>query len=202
MSVRPSSRRERNKQAVRIRINRATVRLIQARGIDSVTVENICQKADIARMTFYNYYASRHELLTEICRAELLDPVSVYIEKALEGGAPLCDQIEQLLQWAKVGFRQHGPLQRELIVYLIDHVSSDQNNDTNQLDFFTVTLDHFYGCHETSIKQGLTRRFCAVATVASMVGVLLNWLNFEDYPIDDRLDTLTGFFVDSFIKVE
>ncbi|MGI9277594.1 MAG: TetR/AcrR family transcriptional regulator [Endozoicomonas sp.] len=201
VTVKASSRRERNKQAVRARINRATIRLIQVRGIESVTVENICQRADVARMTFYNYYTSRHDLLDTLCRSELLLPVSGHFRRMAEEEGDLVEQLNGLLLIARQGFSLLDDLQRELIVYMIDNVSGDQADDSNQLDFFTATLEDFYLRHQQDIKSGLCPRFCAVATVGAMTGILMNWLNSEEYPVDSRLDSLAWLLADSFAQV-
>ena len=47
-------------------IREAFVSLVLDKGYDAVTVEDIAERADIARATFYAHYADKHELLTRL----------------------------------------------------------------------------------------------------------------------------------------
>jgi AcrR family transcriptional regulator len=58
-----SSRRERRKREVQERIIEAGMALFVEQGCEATTVEQICERADIARKTFYSYYPSRQHLV-------------------------------------------------------------------------------------------------------------------------------------------
>ena len=47
-------------------IREAFISLVLDRGFDAVTVEDIAERADIARATFYAHYADKHDLLTTL----------------------------------------------------------------------------------------------------------------------------------------
>jgi hypothetical protein len=64
-------RRERRKLEVRARIREAGVALFDARGIQATTVQDICERADVAQKTFFNHFPSRRHLLREIAQASL-----------------------------------------------------------------------------------------------------------------------------------
>jgi len=55
----PLGLRERKRAATRQAIQVATMQLIQERGIDGVTVDEIARVADIAPRTFFNYFPSK-----------------------------------------------------------------------------------------------------------------------------------------------
>lgn len=59
------SRRERKKERTRQEIYRAAMDLFLARGFDSVTIEEICQAADVARGTFFLHFPTKDALLLE-----------------------------------------------------------------------------------------------------------------------------------------
>src|SRR5688500_10603832 len=59
----PTDRRVRkSRQAIR----EAFISLVLDKGFEAVTVEDIAERADIARATFYAHYSDKHELLTTL----------------------------------------------------------------------------------------------------------------------------------------
>jgi AcrR family transcriptional regulator len=68
------SRRERKKQETRQRLLECAWRLFQEKGIDQATVEDITEAADVAKGTFFNYFATKEAIVSEIAlwRIELL----------------------------------------------------------------------------------------------------------------------------------
>ncbi|PYP30001.1 MAG: TetR/AcrR family transcriptional regulator, partial [Gemmatimonadetes bacterium] len=48
------SRRERKKEETKERIFKAAFALFKHKGVDATTVEEICDKADVAKGTFFN----------------------------------------------------------------------------------------------------------------------------------------------------
>lgn len=51
--------RERKKSQTRAAIHEAAIRLVDAHGLDGVTIEQICADADVSPRTFFNYYPSK-----------------------------------------------------------------------------------------------------------------------------------------------
>lgn len=65
VAIAPRSRRERKKERTRQEIFRAAMALFIARGFDAVTVEDICQTADVAKGTFFSHFSTKDALLLE-----------------------------------------------------------------------------------------------------------------------------------------
>jgi AcrR family transcriptional regulator len=60
-----TSRRERKKQRTRRQIFRAALELFEEQGVEAVRIEQICERADVAKATFFLHFPSRSALLTE-----------------------------------------------------------------------------------------------------------------------------------------
>ncbi|WP_424935860.1 MULTISPECIES: TetR/AcrR family transcriptional regulator [Bacteria] len=58
-AARAGGRRERKKQLTRRAIHEAALHLVEEHGLDGVTVEQICEAADISSRTFFNYFPSK-----------------------------------------------------------------------------------------------------------------------------------------------
>jgi AcrR family transcriptional regulator len=61
----PVSRRERKKGRTRADIYNAAMNLFLRRGFDSVTIDDICDSADVARATFFLHFPAKEALLIE-----------------------------------------------------------------------------------------------------------------------------------------
>lgn len=59
-------RRERKKQEVERRIREAALALFRERGYEETTVEEIAERADVAKGTFFNYFPKKDVLLTAL----------------------------------------------------------------------------------------------------------------------------------------
>ncbi len=61
----PASRRARKKQRTRSEIYHSAMTLFLQRGFDSVTIDQICEAADVARATFFLHFPEKEALLVE-----------------------------------------------------------------------------------------------------------------------------------------
>jgi AcrR family transcriptional regulator len=76
------SRRERKKERVRRQLYRAALELFPERGYDGTSVQEICDRADVAKGTFFNYFPSKEHVLLAYH-----DEIKLDVLRALEGGS-------------------------------------------------------------------------------------------------------------------
>src|SRR5678815_2045052 len=67
------SRRERKKDETRQRIFREAIGLFRERGFESTTVDEITERADVARGTFFNYFPKKDAVLAYLSEQRLVD---------------------------------------------------------------------------------------------------------------------------------
>ena len=56
-------RRERKKEETKRRIFETAVQLFNERGFDATTIDEIAERADVAKGTFFNYFPRKESLL-------------------------------------------------------------------------------------------------------------------------------------------
>jgi AcrR family transcriptional regulator len=69
LEAKPPSRRERKKERTRQEVYAAAMKLFAERSYHQVTVEEICDEADVARTTFFAHFPSKSALLLEYSRS-------------------------------------------------------------------------------------------------------------------------------------
>lgn len=77
------SHRERKKAESKERILKVARRLFQAKGFDAASVEEIAERADISKSTFFNYFDSKESLLYHIAIDEI-EKIEAFIEEKLD----------------------------------------------------------------------------------------------------------------------
>jgi len=103
LEMRVPGRRDRKKQQTRAALIAAALRLVDERGIERVTVEEISEAADVSTRTFFNYFATKDDALigdpivdaADLHERLLAAPADLPLLSALMLAlAPAIDQIE------------------------------------------------------------------------------------------------------------
>jgi len=116
-------RRERRKIELRSRILDAAKHLFVQQGFAQSKVAEICDRADVAQKTFFNYFPSKQDVLREIARVALADTVAQIESVRKEPGTAtqklgafyeqVCDQADEA-----------GPMHREMLTEIL-HVAHE-----------------------------------------------------------------------------
>jgi AcrR family transcriptional regulator len=88
------SRRERKKEETKERILKAAFELFRKHGFEATTVEEICDRADVAKGTFFNYFAHKEAVfsyLSESWVAEAEEKVGEMLEHGALTWKDVCD---------------------------------------------------------------------------------------------------------------
>lgn len=200
MPVAQLGRRERKKKAVRDSICNETIKLIERHGVDGLTIDAICDCVDIAKKTFYNYYASKHELLLDLCQMVLLQGTEAMMLEVMHSGKSVPDQLAAITAVIAKRDRDAGGLERELIAYSVNAMSTNLQQGAGQLAYVNRMFLAFFQHNRAALKQELSPEFCAEMTVGMFNAVTLNWLHNKDYDSASRFATLLGYLQRSMLK--
>ncbi|WP_372864591.1 TetR/AcrR family transcriptional regulator [Spongiibacter sp.] len=192
-------RRERKKKAVRETIRKETLRLIGRHGVEGLTIDAICDCVDIAKKTFYNYYATKHELMMELCEQELLQSTDKLIDELLACGEPFFQQLVHLVEVFINRNQQAGGVERQLIAYSVGAMAANISQGAGQLAFINNSFLRMYEHNRDALKPGLTPAFCAEMTVGMFNAITLNWVHNADYDSEARYREMLAFIRSSML---
>ena len=97
-ALRPGmGRRQRRAAETRIRLFRNALKLIAARGLANVTVEDITEAADVGKGTFFNYFSSKDHVLGVMAEIQLSKGREA-AASASQGGEPVRDVLRRLVR--------------------------------------------------------------------------------------------------------
>jgi AcrR family transcriptional regulator len=69
------SRRERKKEETKERIFKAAVKLFRDKGFEATTIDDITERADVAKGTFFNYFARKEAVLGYLLETRMTEAV-------------------------------------------------------------------------------------------------------------------------------
>lgn len=200
MPVSQLGRRERKKKAVREAIRKESLLLIGRHGVDGLTIDAICDCVDIAKKTFYNYYATKNELISELCAEELLQGTDKLIDEVIESGKPLPEQLQHIVNVFIQREKRAGGIERELIAFSVGALSANINEGAGQLAFINDVFLRFYEHHQAALKPEFSPVFCAEMTVGMLNAITLNWVHNTNYDSPSRYRQLGEFIISSMLR--
>jgi len=187
------SLREKRKQEVRSRINDAAIELFARHGCDAVTVEEICELADVARKTFYNYYQNKNELLNDLSDSLLLNETLNRIDMAMERHQGTADRLHFYFKLVAESMQSASDLERELILQSVLAISNNVEESGKKLSELNNYFSRIFteGQEQGDVSKEFSADFLADMTVGALNGMTLNWVHNREYPVVERLQDLS-----------
>lgn len=178
----PLGRRERKKLETRRRIFRSAFELFASKGFEETTVEEIARRADVAKGTVFNYFASKRALLLAAHQAwmETLEE-ELGVPGSWEG--PAREQLMRILGYLADLAIQHRDVSRLVIFETMReaHLRLAEEDDLESQDSVRI----LEGLAETVLRGGQERgeirrdvdpEQAASLVAASAFSTLVRWL--------------------------
>src|SRR5258705_658869 len=113
MSSQARSRGDRRKEETRAKILEAAVELFGEVGFEATKVSDVCERADVARQTFFNHFPAKSDLLAELYRNGV-DFLATMLHGAFERGSTTRERIALFFGAAVAAAIDVGPANRDL----------------------------------------------------------------------------------------
>lgn len=197
MSTAPApSRYERRRRETADRIVEAASTLFAEQGIAATTVTAICERADVARQTFFNHFPTKQDLVHELAlrgHAFFLEA----LEAARREGRDTGDRIARFFAALHGAASSVGPLHQELVAE-VTRVSVEITDEQ-----LVGSLSH--GVQKLlragRVQGDVGRRHSLEDQAALVLGALTNlffeWTHREGFPIAERSARMARLLADA-----
>ena len=115
------SRRERKKDETRHRIFRAAIDLFREKGFEQTTVDDITEKADVAKGTFFNYFRRKDAVLAYLSESRLL-AIEETSGSFLSTDRPVTEKLLELYSTGASAYEEDHELARYVLIELMSRV--------------------------------------------------------------------------------
>lgn len=190
------NRTERRRRETADRIAEAATTLFAERGFAATTVTAICERADVARQTFFNHFPSKQDLIHEFAlrgHAFFLET----LEQARREGSDTGDRIARFFAGLHGAATAVGPLHQELVAE-VTRVSVEMADEqlVGSLNQGIAKL-----LRAGRIQGDVSRRHALEDQVALVLGALQNlffeWTHRSDFPIAVRSARMARLLADA-----
>lgn len=188
----PAGRRERNKQRVKERLYTAALELFSEKGYDQTSIDDIAERADVARGTFFNYFPRKEDLIgawSERRRAKLM----THLAETRSYGA---GAVAQLKQCVSVLGRINEEERDLTVAMLTAWVKAGRpiQEDPYMADIFSEIVET--GCHTGELAENLSSSLVGNVLRDLYLGALYRWC-YQRGPVDagslnDELQEVLG----------
>lgn len=187
MATGEGTRFERRKQQSRDRILEAAFELFRAQGIERTTIEDICERADVATRTFFNHFPKRDDMVRALAVARLRGVEAALAERQATD-RPTSELLVAFFDEIAEFLDASGPFYRELVGAMLALTFSSPTSSTAATD----RSGELFGAFLTLIKSGVARGEVTVRhdpltltdiVVGTLVGVLMSWTADATYGI-------------------
>jgi AcrR family transcriptional regulator len=181
------SRRERKKEETRHRIFHAAVDLFRERGFQNTTVDEITEKADVAKGTFFNYFPRKETVLAYLSEERLL-AIEENAGALLDEARPAREKLLDLYSTAASAYAEDRELSRYVLVELMVHAFSPANEVMTRWHDQIVRLV-VQGQERGDLRRDLDPVRCEELLQAVYFATLYQWVCCvpEAFPLLDEL---------------
>jgi AcrR family transcriptional regulator len=138
VSSQVQSRHDRRKHETRSRVLEAAVELFGERGYEATKVADICERADVARQTFFNHFPAKSDLLEDLHRAGI-DFFWATLDAAWERGGTTRERLALFFGDVVAATVDVGPFSRDLVAH-VAHAEPGHDAQAQRLSELFLTL--------------------------------------------------------------
>jgi len=182
---------DRRKQEVRNRIISAAFDLFLAKGVAGTTIEDICERADVANRTFFNHFPTRHEMMRALADERLLNLHDVVFDRADQ---PIPARIVGLFDDIAATLGGSSDTYRELIAEMLSAAGYGiQRGFALHVTFLELVKE---GVARGDVTTRHDAQTLADIIVGTLTGGIVNWTVDKTYSIESGFHDLAVALAD------
>jgi AcrR family transcriptional regulator len=178
------NRFERRKLEVREKIIAAAFELFLSKGVGATTIEEICERADVANRTFFNHFATRQDMIRALAQRRLVNLHDVFDRADQPIPARLIGVFDDIAT-ALVG---SGDTYREMIGDMLASSGYGIQRGFNLHDTFVELVKEGVARGEVSARHDA--QTLADIIVGALSGGIVNWTVDRTYSLETNLHNL------------
>ncbi|MCZ6465106.1 MAG: TetR family transcriptional regulator [Proteobacteria bacterium] len=165
----PASRRARKKERTRREIYSAAMQLFAERGFDEVTLEQICEAADVARGTFFLHFPSKSALLFEFHR----EMAGEFAASAGPPGESAVEELGRLVDHLGRGWLERAPVMTAMLRDFLATPESLLHAEEHETDLRELIEDIVRrGQERGELRRGVPPRLAAAVFLSTSLAIL------------------------------
>ena len=179
------NRTERRKRELKENILAAAFDLFLAQGVAATTIEDICERADVANRTFFNHFATRQDMIRALAERRLVNLHDVVFDRADEA-IPV--RLVGVFDDIGAALAKSGDTYRELIGEMLATSGYGFQRGSNLHDTFAELVKEGVARGEVSARHGAET--LADIIVGALSGGIVNWTVDRTYSLETNLHNL------------
>lgn len=179
------NRLERRKLEMREKILVAAFDLFLAQGVAATTIEEICERADVANRTFFNHFTTRQDMIRALAERRLVNLHDVVFERADE---PIPTRLIGVFDDIGATLVKSGDTYRELIGEMMATSGYGVHRGFNLHETFVELIKEGVSHGEVSARHH--PETLADIIVGALSGGILNWTVDRTYSLETNLHNL------------
>lgn len=179
------SRLERRKREVREKILAAAFDLFLDHGVAATTIEEICERADVANRTFFNHFATRQDMIRALAEQRLINLHDVVFDRADEAIPTRVVGVFDDIAATLIG---SGDTYREMIGEMLTISGYAIQRGSNLHNTFVELVKEGVARGEVSAPHDA--QTLADIMVGALSGGVLNWTLDRTYSLETNLHNL------------
>lgn len=180
-TIAPASRRSRKKERTRREIYQAAMALFAERDYDRVTIEDICDRADVAKATFFLHFSNKAALLT-VFNENLTQTIA---EELVHYNGSAADKLRLIIEALATAWQNNATVMRKMVREFVDDIPTLEEGAQTSAHIIELLGDTIaQGQENGEFQSTVPAHRMAAAMVASSSAVTIEWSQEPD--IDTR----------------
>jgi AcrR family transcriptional regulator len=188
-------RSERRRQETADRIAEAAAALFGERGVAATTVSDICERADVARQTFFNHFATKQDVAREIARRGH-DFFLESLDAARREGASTGERLARFFARIHEAAASVGPMHQDLVSEVVR--ASYESGDPARIGALQRGIEKLLraGRAQGDVSRRHALEDQAALVLGAMQNLFFEWTLRADFPIAERSARMARMLAD------